>query len=74
MSKKRARSSGDGDVLFKRSKQLECGQCGGILDSPVTIGCGHTFCRLCVMGRTKCVQCGATCKCRDHGVDLPRAL
>lgn len=37
---------------------LYCPICEDILKYPVTSLCGHTFCRECCFGRTKCIVCG----------------
>jgi tetratricopeptide (TPR) repeat protein len=37
---------------------LCCAICEDILKYPVTSLCGHTFCRECCFGRTKCIVCG----------------
>lgn len=35
-----------------------CPVCNDVLVSPVTIACGHTYCRLCIDDRTHCCVCG----------------
>ena len=49
----RSSNDNDGDVL-------QCGICSGILCDPVTVPCGHTFCKLCLekQEKKKCEQCG----------------
>jgi tetratricopeptide (TPR) repeat protein len=37
---------------------LYCPVCEDILKYPVTSICGHSFCRECCFGRTKCIVCG----------------
>lgn len=37
-----------GNVLTKKSCMFTCGMCRGLLDDPVTLPCGHTFCRKCL--------------------------
>lgn len=37
---------------------LCCPICEDVLKYPVTSLCGHTFCRECCFGRTKCIVCG----------------
>lgn len=37
---------------------LCCPICEDVLKYPVTSLCGHTFCRQCCFGRTKCIVCG----------------
>lgn len=37
---------------------LCCPICEDVLKYPVTALCGHTFCRECCFGRTKCIVCG----------------
>lgn len=37
---------------------LCCPVCDDVLKCPVTSLCGHTFCRECCFGRTKCIVCG----------------
>lgn len=37
---------------------LCCQICEDVLKYPVTSLCGHTFCRECCFGRTKCIVCG----------------
>lgn len=37
---------------------LCCPICEDVLKYPVTSICGHTFCRECCFGRTKCIVCG----------------
>ena len=43
----------------KRTKQLECAICMDIFDDPISLSCGHTFCRtcLCDMREKKCPLC-----------------
>lgn len=38
---------------------LQCGICSGILSDPVTVPCGHSFCKLCLEKQEakKCVHC-----------------
>ncbi|XP_055603197.1 LON peptidase N-terminal domain and RING finger protein 1 [Uranotaenia lowii] len=36
---------------------LSCPVCEGVLRFPVTATCGHTFCRQCCFGHTKCPVC-----------------
>lgn len=42
------------------SNGLQCGVCTGLLYDPVTLPCGHSFCRLCLKKQEseKCVFCG----------------
>ena len=42
------------------SNGLQCGVCTGLLYDPVTLPCGHSFCRLCLKKQEseKCVCCG----------------
>uniref|UniRef100_A0A182LW77 RING-type domain-containing protein n=1 Tax=Anopheles culicifacies TaxID=139723 RepID=A0A182LW77_9DIPT len=37
---------------------LCCPICEGVLRYPVTATCGHTFCRQCCFGHTRCTVCG----------------
>lgn len=37
---------------------LNCPICEDVLKYPVTSLCGHTFCRECCFGRSKCIICG----------------
>jgi hypothetical protein len=46
--------AGDSDGL----DPLCCPVCEDVLKYPVTSLCGHTFCRECCFGRTKCIVCG----------------
>lgn len=50
----RSSSGNDNDVDV-----LQCGICSGILCDPVTVPCGHTFCKLCLEKQEtkKCEQC-----------------
>ena len=50
---------------------LECSLCLSLFCEPVTISCGHTFCRTCLvsaMGRAKkkCPNCRAVCHLNPH--------
>ncbi|XP_026676755.1 LOW QUALITY PROTEIN: LON peptidase N-terminal domain and RING finger protein 3 [Diaphorina citri] len=36
---------------------LACGFCFGLLINPVTVQCGHTFCKKCVVTRKECSLC-----------------
>lgn len=36
---------------------LTCGFCYGVLINPVTVQCGHTFCKKCVASRKECNLC-----------------
>jgi RING-type zinc-finger len=52
-------------ITSKRTNQeaehvdpLCCPICEDVLKYPVTSLCGHTFCRECCFGRTKCIVCG----------------
>lgn len=52
-------------IISKRTNQevehvdpLCCPICEDVLKYPVTSLCGHTFCRECCFGRTKCIVCG----------------
>ncbi|CAG5117190.1 unnamed protein product [Candidula unifasciata] len=37
-----------GNLLAKKNCMFTCGVCRGILDDPVTLPCGHSFCRKCL--------------------------
>lgn len=37
---------------------LQCPLCDDILMWPVTMNCGHSYCRQCVYGQTQCFVCG----------------
>lgn len=41
---------------------LQCGICTGVLCDPVTVPCGHSFCKLCLEKQEtkKCVHCAET--------------
>lgn len=46
--------------------EFDCGICYSLLCEPVTISCGHTFCRVCLVtalerSRKKCPECRAPC-------------
>ena len=44
---------------------FECGVCFNLLSEPITIACGHTFCRTCLVTslerRKKCPSCRSPC-------------
>ncbi|XP_058123322.1 uncharacterized protein LOC131294412 [Anopheles ziemanni] len=51
------------EVLQRRGEHqatdgLCCPICTGVLRYPVTATCGHTFCRQCCFGHSKCTVCG----------------
>lgn len=39
---------------------LACGFCLGLLINPVTVQCGHTFCKKCVATRKECCLCNSS--------------
>lgn len=51
-----------GGQQSKKSHMFTCGICRSLLDDPVTISCGHSFCRKCLQKDTKaaktCDICG----------------
>jgi late competence protein required for DNA uptake (superfamily II DNA/RNA helicase) len=65
MSLKRTRddscSDSDGESetteFDKKVAQLQCPHCDDIFDEPVTLTCGHTYCRACVIPQRQCVEC-----------------
>eukprot|EP00953_Heterococcus_sp_UTEX-ZZ885_P006030 3721-Heterococcus_DN1.PRE.2 len=45
---------------------LECAICLGLICEPITLSCGHSFCRVCLVRtltrtRKKCPTCRAVC-------------
>ena len=61
---KRKQAFVDEAATKKRAKQLECAVCLDIFDDPVTITCGHTFCRGCIRCgyNQNCPLCKKKCK------------
>lgn len=37
---------------------FSCAKCNGVLFEPVTLWCGHSYCRKCTTNLTKCTTCG----------------
>eukprot|EP00754_Rhynchopus_humris_P052211 Rhum_TRINITY_DN9990_c0_g1::Rhum_TRINITY_DN9990_c0_g1_i1::g.36277::m.36277 len=63
-----AASSGDGQTPLRRelAGALECGVCLSLMVHPVTVPCGHSFCRHCLVEAVakvskKCPSCRADC-------------
>ena len=63
-----AASSGDGQTPLRRelAGTLECGVCLSLMVHPVTVPCGHSFCRHCLVEAVakvskKCPSCRADC-------------
>mmetsp|Transcript_35580 Transcript_35580/g.52016 ORF Transcript_35580/g.52016 Transcript_35580/m.52016 type:complete len:374 (+) Transcript_35580:54-1175(+) len=60
-------SADDADIsVMLNSSFLECGVCLSIICEPITISCGHTFCRGCLVtalkrSKKKCPTCRAVC-------------
>lgn len=48
----------------------ECPICMGFLCEPLTVGCGHTFCRLCLLQSTRLAPSGRDCPLCRSPVDI----
>ncbi|CAN0095155.1 unnamed protein product, partial [Phaeothamnion confervicola] len=52
------------------SDLLQCGVCLSVVCQPITLSCGHTFCRTCIVrtlrrNKKRCPSCRATCHNRS---------
>eukprot|EP01038_Epipyxis_sp_PR26KG_P008665 gene8665-11708_t len=53
-------------IINQISSSLECNLCLNLLCEPITISCGHTFCRICLVkslrqSKKKCPSCREVC-------------
>ena len=53
----RARTQPDEVLSRTIEENLICECCHEVLSYPVTISCGHTFCRQCILKNKKCLSC-----------------
>ena len=52
-------------VVIPETASFACPKCEGAMYQPVTLDCGHTFCRVCVEEGESCRVCGQRRLCED---------